>query len=78
MISPMVAKNSKAEKVKLKYERAWLGLKGVTAVGLGLIDQEIGIIISVESNEHQVRAQIPSQVEGVLIKIETTGAIIAQ
>jgi hypothetical protein len=63
--------------IKKKYENEWLHLKGVSSVGIGLVNDTVGIIISVEGFEDRVRAQVPSEIEGIPIKIETSGAIRA-
>jgi hypothetical protein len=69
---------SKAGEVKKKFERAWLGMKGVSAVGLGLVNNTLGIIISVDSSESTIRAKIPAEIEGVPIKVESIGTLRAQ
>ena len=68
---------NKAIAIKEKYGNAWLRLNGVTAIGIGQVNSGVGIIISVESNENKIRAQIPNELEGVPIKIEFTGIIQA-
>ena len=69
----MSADTEKAKTVKLRYEKEWLRIDGVTAVGLGLIDRTVGIVISVENNVDQVRAQIPDLIDGIPTLVRQTG-----
>jgi hypothetical protein len=65
-------------RIKKKYERSWLSLKGVVAVGIGHTSREIpGIIVSVQENAESIRAHIPKEVEGVFVEIKETGEIKA-
>jgi len=69
----------KIREIKRRFEREWLGIKGVAAVGIGTIEGgNIGIIISVEGNRAHVRSLIPEEVEGVKIEIKTTGMFKAE
>ncbi|HJZ40547.1 MAG TPA: hypothetical protein VJ203_09295 [Bacteroidales bacterium] len=68
----------KATEIKLRYERKWLDIAWVTAVGIGLVDNTLVIIVSVESNVEFVRAQIPTQIEGVPVMVKLTGKLRAQ
>jgi hypothetical protein len=65
----------KATKLKLRYEKEWLGISGVSAIGVGRVNENIGIIISVVRDADTVRAQVPSSVEGIPIKIQVTGTL---
>jgi hypothetical protein len=69
---------TKAKAVKQRYEKKWLSMRGVTAVGLGQVNGKTGIIISVEQNVDKVRAQIPSYVEGIPVKVQFSGMLKAQ
>jgi hypothetical protein len=73
----MPVNQKKAEEIKRQFESEWLRLKGVTAVGIGYINNSVGIIISVESLASKVKAQIPSEIDGVQIKVEPTGTLRA-
>jgi hypothetical protein len=66
------------EDIKRKYEHEWLRMKGVTAVGLGQVEGVIGIIISVEKAERKIRAQIPTVIEGIPVKVELADTLRAQ
>lgn len=69
----------KARQVKQQYEKNWLSIEGVTAVGIGLIDNEhVGIIISVRDDVAAARQTIPEEVEGIRVKIQKTGEFRAQ
>ena len=69
----------KIKKVKQLHEDKWLALDGVVAVGIGLVQGDRGgIIISVEANRDTIREQIPSEVEGVPVKVQVTGHFEAQ
>lgn len=75
----MPSSTQKAKQVKRDYEKKWLSIEGVTAVGVGLInDKDIGIIISVKSTLGKIRSQIPSEIEGIPIQIQETGEFKAQ
>ena len=63
---------------KKSYEKSWLAMKNVVAVGLGKTsDGSLGIIISVNKNASQIRKKIPSQIEQINIEIQETGEINA-
>jgi hypothetical protein len=69
----------KIREIKRRFEREWIQIKGVAAVGIGTIEGgNIGIIISVESNTAHVQRLIPHEVEGVKIEIKTTGIFKAE
>ncbi|HLF34949.1 MAG TPA: hypothetical protein VI583_11970 [Cyclobacteriaceae bacterium] len=67
----------KAVAVKKRYEKQWLGISGVTAVGLGMINNKPGIIISIERDAEKMRALIPADVEGIPIEIRLSGNLSA-
>ena len=66
----------KVKAVKKKYENDWLKLPGVVAVGIGLIDDTPGIIISLENLTDSPK--LPSSVENIPIKLQESGSIRAQ
>ena len=66
-----------ALKVKRKNEKKWLCLKGVVAVGIGRINNNTGIIISVENDTCLEQIEIPSFVDGVPTRIQSAGRIKA-
>lgn len=68
----------KALQIKKRYEKQWLQMAGVTAVGIGLYNNDTAIIVSVVDNKDKVREQIPSVIKGIPIKIEVSGSINAQ
>lgn len=67
----------RATEVKQRHEEKWLGISGVTAVGIGKISNRIGIIISVDHNKELIQTQIPLQVEGIPVRIKLTGKLKA-
>ncbi len=66
-----------ALKVKRKNEKKWLRLKGVVAVGIGKVGDNIGIIISVENESEIPIVKIPALVENVPVKFQSVGRIEA-
>lgn len=73
-----MANQKQAAAIKQQYEQQWLGLKEVAAIGIGRVDNEVGIIISVTENPVKVREKIPARIEGVPIKIQQTGEFDVQ
>jgi len=68
----------KIKKIKQKYEREWLRIEGVVAVGIGnLANGAPGIIVSVKKDAKEIRRQIPETVRGVAVEIRETGEIRA-
>ncbi|MBC9796901.1 hypothetical protein [Sinomicrobium weinanense] len=66
----------KAMEIKRRYERHWLDISGVTAVGVGQVEQgRTGIIVSVTDDGNHIREQIPSEVEGVTVEIQVSGIL---
>ena len=73
----MTGKIEKVRAVKNKYEKEWLGTKGVAAVGIGQIDDKLGIIISTDENINPASIHIPAFVDGIPVKIQTSGTLRA-
>ncbi|MBA7548282.1 hypothetical protein ES705_40733 [subsurface metagenome] len=68
----------KIKDIKKKYEKTWLAIEGVVAVGIGKTsDGNLGIIVSVKENGRKYKQQIVHNIEGVLIEIQETGEIKA-
>jgi hypothetical protein len=63
--------------VKQNHEKNWLRLKGVVAVGIGMVEDKTGIIVSVENDAWLTQNKIPSSVDNVPIKVQTVGRIEA-
>lgn len=72
-----MANQKEAIEIKQEYEKEWLAIREVTAVGVGNIEDKLGIIVSVSENPDKVREQIPNQVGGVPVTIQQTGAFRA-
>lgn len=66
---------AKALRIKRQYQMEWLSLEGVTAVGLGQIGESMGIIISMEDEKHKKQTLIPTEIEGIPIKVEVSGPV---
>ncbi|MFQ5585143.1 MAG: hypothetical protein ACE5GL_11975 [Calditrichia bacterium] len=67
-------RQKKIRRIKRKYERDWLSIKGVMGVGVGTVhDGRIGIIISVVSMKPEITEHFPREIEGVPVEIKKTG-----
>lgn len=64
--------------LKRKYEKKWLKLDGVVAVGLGIDEDHPAIIVSVNIDPDFFLNQIPKSIEGVKVVIRQTGKFRAQ
>lgn len=73
----MPGKLHKVKRIKKRYEKAWLQNEGIIAVGIGKVDNAIGIVISVESKSFADDNSIPADIEGVPVKIQEIGTIRA-
>ena len=73
-----MADQQKVKEIKQQFERQWLAMDGVVAVGIGKIDNQAGIIISVSKNPDKVREQFGNRVKGVPVKVQKTGEFKAQ
>ncbi len=68
----------KIRQLKRAYERAWMAMDGVVAVGIGLASSgSAAIIVSVSRNLQTLRDQVPRTVEGVPVEVVETGEINA-
>ena len=60
--------------LKKRYEKKWLAIPSVKAVGIGLLkDGESGLIISVEKDDVTLQNEIPRSMEGIAIEIQVSG-----
>ena len=76
--SAMSDQIERIREIKRKYEKNWLAIEGVVAVGIGRTsDGSMGLIISVKENASKIRKQIPPKIDEVLIEIQETGEIKA-
>lgn len=65
--------------IKQANEARWLALKGVVAVGIGLLaDGRTGIVVSVESADERIGKEIPALVQDVPVEIRVIGPVKAQ
>lgn len=66
------------KRIKKLYEKQWLQIPEVVAVGVGLTSgKETGIIVSVSKISAQVKSKIPTELEGVPVEINESGKIEA-
>ena len=68
----------KVKEIKRQYQRYWMAMDGVVAVGIGKVDNQMGIIISVTKNPDKVKEQVGKSVSGIPVKIQQTGEFKAQ
>ncbi len=72
----MTAELDKIREIRRKYEKLWLQLNGVVAVGTGKTSRgKLGIIVSVKKKEPHILKTIPPEVEKVPVEIQETGEI---
>ena len=68
----------KIREVKKKYEKSWLSISGIVAVGIGKTSGDVlGIIVSVRKNARKYQKRIGQTIEGVPVEIKATGEIKA-
>ena len=68
----------KVKEIKKKYEKIWITIDGVTAVGIGnTSDGGSGLIISVIKKTEKIRKMIPDKINGISIEIQITGELRA-
>ena len=74
----MTSEVEKIREIRKKYEKLWLQINGVVAVGTGKTSRGgLGIIVSVKKKEPHILQAIPNEVEKVPIEIQETGEIKA-
>jgi len=68
-------KSSSIEKVMSKHEAAIMAIPGVTGIGIGIGDQQSGLVIKVyvERKTPELEMRIPKELEGYPVKTEETG-----
>ena len=68
----------KVKEIKIKYEKTWINIDGVTAVGIGKTsDGGTGLIVSVIEKTEKIRKMIPDKINGISIEIQVTGELRA-
>ena len=68
----------KIREIKKKYEKTWLSIKEIVAVGIGETSEgRLGIIISVKEKTGKYENQIEQNIEGIPIEIQEIGEIQA-
>ncbi len=66
---------AKARSAKAKHEREWLAIDAVSAVGVGVREGEVCIIISVDTNPASLTSTIPAGVDDIPVVVERRGRI---
>jgi hypothetical protein len=68
----------KAFEIRERYEKIWMALENVTAVGTGMTsDGRTGIIISMEKDDIVTKNIFPPEIEGVPVELRISGNIDA-
>jgi hypothetical protein len=65
------------EQVQEEHTDKWMAIPGVEGMGIGLFDDKPCIKIFSSIKPEQLRAKIPSNIEGYAVIIEETGAFRA-
>ncbi len=73
----MAGEIDKVHKIKVEFEKKWLGKKGIVAVGIGNIGNKPGIIVSVEKISDAGKLRIPDHVKDVPVKVQIVGGLKA-
>ena len=67
------------KRLKKKYEKEWLRIPQVQAIGIGVTREgKQGIIISVVQVDKTLKQQLPVEVEGVPVELRKSGPFSAQ
>ncbi len=70
----MIESKEKVMKVKNIYEKIWLELEKVNAVGTGKTrDGRLGLVISLSCDDPATKEIFPGEIEGVPIEFKITG-----
>jgi hypothetical protein len=64
---------STIHKVKAKHEMRLMGIDGVEGVGIGEEEDQPVIKVYVARKTRQLKKQIPDELEGYPVRIESTG-----
>lgn len=68
--------NTEIDRTRSRAEQLLIGLDGVVGVGEGRSHaEEPCIVVMVDLLTPELRTQIPSEVDGIAVRIEETGAI---
>jgi len=67
------------KQVKKKYEKAWMHLPEVQAVGIGITSTgKQGIIVIVKRLNDALKKQLPTEVEGIPVEVQLGGPFLAR
>lgn len=70
---------SSIQEVKNNHQAQLLKMPGVVSVGIGLdADKNSVIIIGIKTDNAELKASLPEQLEGYRVIIQTTGTIRSQ
>ncbi len=65
--------------VKAQHEAELMAMPGVVSVGIGLDDQgNHVIVVGVDQDRPEIRAQVPQTVDGYRVRVEVVGKMKAQ
>ncbi len=65
--------------VKAQHEAELMAMPGVVSVGIGLDDQgNHVIVVGVDQDRPEIRAQVPKTVDGYPVRVEVVGKMKAQ
>ena len=65
-------------RIKNKYEKEWLNIPGVQAIGIGMNKQgEQSIVVTVSKLDEKLKKRFPAEVEGVPVELREGGPFSA-
>lgn len=64
---------TRALRLKRQYEKKWMQLDGVVAVGLGGAPDKPAIIVSCLHNEDELRTQLPASIKNIPVLVQRSG-----
>lgn len=68
-----VSEGRSIEAVLAERTEEWMAVPGVVGTGIGLCDSVPCIVVFVADANEEIRARIPSEVEGHPVRLEATG-----
>jgi len=77
--SEVNAMSDSVQEVKKKYVQQLMAIEGVRSIGIGRNAQgEVAIIVGLDKPQTELQAQIPPELDGYPVVIQTVGKINAQ
>lgn len=69
----------KAVTIKHQYEKDWMSVLGVSAIGVGFVENgKVGIIISIAVKPEEFTHHFPKQIDYIPIELRYSGTIKAK